>query len=217
MKTSFRSAKMKTKHTKKVIRVALLVLAGLILYLLSVGGGSVEATSSPSMPSGFPSSVNMATDMYLWIDGVPGESTDDRHRDWIEIVSFDSKVSTAASGATSGGGSTSVAEFSEITVGKVIDKATPLLHKHCCSGRHISQVVIELCRAMGEKQVYMKYTLDDVIVSSVGPVTVAPTSQLEQVSFRFGRIRWEYTPTEVDGSSGATVQEGWDLAQNRAL
>jgi len=208
---------MKTKHTKKVVQVGILVLTGLVLFSLITGSGNVEATSSPSMPSGFPSSVNIATDMYLWIDGVPGESTDDRHRDWIEIVSFDSKVSMAASGATSGGGSTSVAEFSEITVGKVIDKATPLLHRHCCSGRHISQVVIELCRAMGEKQVYMKYTLDDVIVSSVGPVTVAPTSQLEQVSFRFGKIEWEYTPTDATGRPGATVQEGWDLEMNRAL
>jgi type VI secretion system secreted protein Hcp len=208
---------MKTKHTKKVIRVALLVLAALILYSLSVGSGSVEATSSPSMPSGYPSAVNMATDMYLWIDGVPGESTDDRHEDWIEIVSFDSKVSTAASGTTSGGGSLTRPEFSEITVGKVIDKATPKLHLHCCNGRHISQVVIEFCRAMGEKQVYMKYTLTDVIVSAVGPVTVDPTRQLEQVSFRFGRIEWEYTPTDTTGRPGAQIQEGWSLVENRSL
>jgi len=86
---------MKTKHTKKVVQVGILVLTGLVLFSLITGSGSVEATSSPSMPSGFPSAVNMATDMYLWIDGVPGESTDDRHRDWIEIVSFDSKVSMA--------------------------------------------------------------------------------------------------------------------------
>ncbi|MBA7680419.1 hypothetical protein ES703_88735 [subsurface metagenome] len=208
---------MKTKHTKKVVQVGILVLTGLVLFSLITGSGNVEATSSPSMPSGFPSSVNIATDMYLWIDGVPGESTDDRHRDWIEIVSFDSKVSVAASGTTSGGSTGMQPEFSEITVGKVIDKATPLLHQHCCSGRHISRVVIELCRAMGEKQVYMKYTLDDVIVSSVGPVTVAPTGQLEQVSFRFGRIEWEYTPTDATGRPGAQVQAGWDLEMNRAL
>jgi len=207
---------MKTKHTKKVVQVGILVLTGLVLFSLITGSGSVEATSSPSMPSGFPSAVNMATDMYLWIDGVPGESTDDRHRDWIEIVSFDSKVSMAGSEATSGGSSAPVVEFSEMTVGKVIDKATPLLHRHCCSGRYFPSVVIELCRAMGEKQVYMKYTLTNVIVSSVGPVTVTPTSQLEQVSFRFGRIEWEYTLTDPDGKPGSTVREGWDLEMNRA-
>lgn len=208
---------MKTKHTKKAVQVGILVLTGLVLFSLITGSGSVEATSSPSMPDGFPSAVNMATDMYLWIDGVDGESTDDRHGDWIEIVSFDSKVSAAASGTTSGGGSLTRPEFSEITVGKVIDKATPLLHKHCCSGRHIPQVVIEFCRAMGEKQVYMKYTLTDVIVSAVGPVTVDPTRQLEQVSFRFGRIEWEYTPTDTTGRPSGPVQAGWSLVENRPL
>ena len=210
---------MKTKHTKKAVQVGILVLTGLVLFSLITGSGNVEATSSPSMPSGYPSAVNIATDMYLWIDGVPGESTDDRHRDWIEIVSFDSKVSTAASSTVSGGGGLTGTrpEFSELTVGKVIDKATPLLHKHCCSGRHISQVVIEFCRAMGEKQVYMKYTLTDVIVSAVGPVTVDPTRQLEQVSFRFAKIEWEYTPTDATGRPGAQVQAGWDLEMNRAL
>jgi type VI secretion system secreted protein Hcp len=205
---------MKTKHTKKVIRVALLVLAALILYSLSVGSGSVEATSLN--PDGFPSTVNIATDMFLQIDGIDGESTDDRHRDWIEIVSFDSKVSIVEGTTTSreGAYTGSRPQFSELTVGKVIDKATPNLYLHCCSGRHISQVVIEFCRATGEKQVYMKYTLTDVIVSSVGPVTVAPTSQLEQVSFRFARIDWEYTPTDATGRPGGAVRAGWDLLTN---
>jgi len=192
-------------------------LTGLVLFSLISGSGSLEATSLN--PDGFPSTVNIATDMYLWIDGIDGESTDDAHRDWIEIVSFDSKVSIVEGATTSreGAYTGSRPQFSEITVGKVIDKATPLLHKHCCNGRHIPNVVIEFCRAMGEKQVYMKYTLTDVIVSAVGPVTVDPTRQLEQVSFRFARIEWEYTLTEADGRPGAPVQAGWNLAENKAM
>ena len=29
-----------------------------------------------------------AYDAFLKIDGIPGESTDDKHKDWIEILSF---------------------------------------------------------------------------------------------------------------------------------
>jgi len=208
---------MKTKHTKKVVQVGILVLTGLVLFSLITGSGSLEATSLN--PDGFPSTVNIATDMYLWVEGIEGESTDDAHQRWIEIVSFDSKVSIVEGATTSREGSYtgSRPQFSELTVGKVIDKATPKLHLHCCNGKHIPEVIIELCRAMGEKQVYMKYTLQDVIVSAVGPVTVDPSNQLEQVSFRFGRIEWEYTLTEADGRPGSPVQEGWDLTQNRAL
>ena len=31
----------------------------------------------------------MAFDAFLKIDGIPGESTDDKHKDWIEVLSFD--------------------------------------------------------------------------------------------------------------------------------
>jgi type VI secretion system secreted protein Hcp len=207
---------MKTKHTKKVVQVGILVLTGLVLYSLMTGSGSVEATSPPS---GYPSAVTMATDMFLRIQGIDGESTDDRHRDWIQIVSFDCKVSTAESSTvSSGGGVTGTRpEFSEITVGKVIDQASPKLNLYCCNGKHIPEVIIELCRAMGEKQVYMKYTLQDVIVSAVGPVTVDPTGQLEQVSFRFGQIRWEYTLTRPDGSPGGAILESWNLVRNEPM
>ena len=30
----------------------------------------------------------MAFDGFIKIDGIPGESTDDKHKDWIEILSF---------------------------------------------------------------------------------------------------------------------------------
>ena len=29
----------------------------------------------------------MAFDAFLKVDGIPGESTDDKHKDWIEILS----------------------------------------------------------------------------------------------------------------------------------
>ncbi len=30
----------------------------------------------------------MAFDAFLKIDGIPGESTDDKHKDWIEVLSY---------------------------------------------------------------------------------------------------------------------------------
>jgi hypothetical protein len=29
-----------------------------------------------------------AFDSFLKIDGIPGESTDDKHKDWIEVISY---------------------------------------------------------------------------------------------------------------------------------
>ena len=49
----------------------------------------------------------MAFDCFLKIEGVPGESTDDKHGDWIELLSYSHGVSQPSSGAQSSGGARS--------------------------------------------------------------------------------------------------------------
>ena len=43
----------------------------------------------------------MAADVYLQIDGVNGESNDDRHKGWIEIVAVDWGVTQPTAGTVS--------------------------------------------------------------------------------------------------------------------
>ncbi|MCU7860874.1 MAG: type VI secretion system tube protein Hcp, partial [Candidatus Thiodiazotropha sp. (ex Lucinoma kastoroae)] len=40
----------------------------------------------------------MAVDMFMKIEGVDGESTDDAHNKWIELLSFSHGVSQPVSG-----------------------------------------------------------------------------------------------------------------------
>ena len=46
----------------------------------------------------------MAIDVYLQIDGIKGESTDDRHKDWIECQSVQWDVAQPKSATASTGG-----------------------------------------------------------------------------------------------------------------
>ena len=46
----------------------------------------------------------MAIDVYLQIDGIKGESQDDRHKDWIECTSVNWGVSQPRSATASTGG-----------------------------------------------------------------------------------------------------------------
>jgi type VI protein secretion system component Hcp len=46
----------------------------------------------------------MAIDVYLQIDGIKGESTDDKHRDWIECQSVQWGVLQPKSATASTGG-----------------------------------------------------------------------------------------------------------------
>ena len=152
----------------------------------------------------------MAKDMFLKIEGIPGESTDDAHADWIEILSFNSGVSQSASAAASTGGGASAerADFQDFSIVKELDKATPKLNLFCANGSHIAEVKIELCRAGGEKIKYMEYIMSNVIVSSVSIGGGGGSLPTESVTFNFGKVEWTYTQQKrADGSGGGTKQE----------
>lgn len=66
----------------------------------------------------------MAVDSFLKIDCLPGESTDDRHKDWIEIASYRQGFSQPASSTVNsvGGASTEQVNFGAFAISKLADK-----------------------------------------------------------------------------------------------
>ena len=150
----------------------------------------------------------MAFDAFIKIDGAPGESTDDKHKDWIEILSFSCGATQPASAtASSAGGATAErVDLQDFSIVKALDKASPKLFEFCCTGKHLKEVKIELCRAGGDKVKYMEYKLEEVIVSSLRPggsSQGAETLPLEEVSFNYGKIKITYTQQKrPDGSGG---------------
>ena len=159
----------------------------------------------------------MAVDMFLKIDGVDGESTDDAHDKWIEIQSYSHGVSQPVSGVSATGGRTGGrADFSNLSVVKTVDNATCDLTIKCAKGEHIPKVELELCLATGDKHTFMKYTFEDCIVTSVsaGGTQHDEVKPTEQVSFAYGKIKWEYTPISHTGEPGSTTDRTWNLEKN---
>ena len=163
----------------------------------------------------------MAFDCFLKIEGIPGESTDDKHKDWIEVLSYSSGVTQPASGSasTAGGRSAERCDHQDFNVTKVLDKASPKLALFGCNGTHIKEIKVELCRAVGDKQKYMEYKLNDVIVSSYqtgGSAQGGETLPMETVSFNFGKIEWIYTATDQKtGKPKGDVKANWDTVANK--
>ncbi len=164
----------------------------------------------------------MAFDCFLKIEGIPGESTDDKHKDQIEILSYSHGVRQASSGSasTAGGRGSQRCDHEDFTIVHTLDKASPKLALFCCNGKHIPSIVMEICRATGDKQKYMEYKLTDAIVSSVRPAgssqEAEQTIPREQVSFNYGKIEWIYTATDhKTGKPAGDVKANWDLTANK--
>ncbi len=165
----------------------------------------------------------MAFDAYLKIEGIPGESTDASHKDWIEILSFSHMLTQRPSGSASakGGAAGERCDHHPFTIVKALDKATPKLAEACCEGRHIKEVLFTLNRAGGEKLEYFRVTLTEVMVTSVRPGGTSSGGEsmpLEEISFNYGKIEWTYTQQKRgDGTGGGKVASGWDVTQNKKV
>lgn len=160
----------------------------------------------------------MAVDMYMEIEGIPGEATDEAHTEWMQLLSYSHGLSQPVSGTSGTGGTTGGrADFQDFTAVKVIDMASPDLAIYCASGTHIPIITVELCLATGDKHTFMKYVIEDVIVSSISQdgssdsVEVRPT---EVVTFAYGKLQWEYTPIDNTGAPGAASTRTWNLETN---
>ena len=163
----------------------------------------------------------MAFDAFLKIATIPGESLDDKHKDWIEVLSYSFGVHQPATGAasTTGGAASQRASFSDFTVVHHLDKSAPKLAEACATGEHIKDVTLELCRAGGNKLKYYEIKMEHVIVSAVeagGHAGGGEDVPTETVSFNYGKIKWTYTQQKrADGSGGGNVPGGWDLTANK--
>ncbi len=165
----------------------------------------------------------MAFDAFLKIDGIPGESTDAKHKDWIEVLSYGWTVrqdaSVSASKSTGGARTSGRTDHSDFVMSKALDKASPKLFLHVCNGKHIPKVELHLNRATGDKQVYMKYVMEDCIVSSFqtgGSAQGGDAVPTESISFNYGKITLTYTETDhKTGKPGGNVEANWSLVENK--
>ncbi len=163
----------------------------------------------------------MAIDVYLRIDGIKGESADDRHKDWIECktVRWEMSQPKSATASTGGGHTAERSEHGDIVISKFADLSTPLLLQTCSMGKTIPTATIEFMRAdaMGERIKYFEIQLDNVLISDVLPSLAEGEFLGEYVGLKYSRIRWKYTQQKIGGGSGGNTAGGWDLATNRIV
>ncbi len=155
-------------------------------------------------------------DGFLRIEGISGESSDDRYTDWIEITDFDMNVSQKVSrtASSAGGASAERAGFSVFSFSKLLDKASPQLLLACASGTHINTIKLELCRAGTEKTRFMQYTFANCMISSCS-TTGDGALPMDNVAFTYGKVEWCYTQQNRRGGFAAgNVASGWSLEKN---
>lgn len=159
----------------------------------------------------------MATDFFLEIDGVKGESKDHKFKDAIEIDSFSWGATNSGSFASGHGGGTGVVSFQDIHFTTKVNKSSPLVLLSCATGKHINKAVLHVRKAGGKQEEYYTVTMSDVLVSSYqsGDAAGGESIPTDQFALNFAKIKFEYKPQDEKGAVGAAVEGSWDLKQRQ--
>lgn len=160
----------------------------------------------------------MATDYFLKIDGIDGESTDSKHKNEIDVLSWSWGETNTGSGATTGGRGAGKVAMQDVVLTMEANKASPKLMLACATGDHIKTAALTVRKAGGEQQEYVKWTFSDVLVSSYqtggSSGDVVP---VDTVSLNFGKVEFEYKPQKGDGTLDAPVKVGYDVMANKKV
>ncbi|MEX3742937.1 Hcp family type VI secretion system effector [Mycolicibacterium porcinum] len=140
----------------------------------------------------------MSTEIFAKIGDIKGESTDARHPDEIDVMSFSWGV--AQTGPTGGGGGAGRATFQDLLIVHTIDSATPALLLACATGRHLPQATISHRKAGENQQDYLTVKLSDVTITAVTQNGLESQPYTETVSLRFTKVDLLCRRRRPDGS-----------------
>jgi type VI secretion system secreted protein Hcp len=161
----------------------------------------------------------MAVDMFLKLEPIKGEATDSKHKDEIDVLSFNWGLNQTGSQHHSLGGGAGKVTVHDLHFTHWADKSTAYLIKACTKGEHIQKGILTVRKAGGDQALeYIKITMEDIIVSSVTPGgTMGDERLTENVSLNFRKFKYEYTAQTEKGGGGATAQFHYDIAGNKEL
>ncbi len=157
----------------------------------------------------------MAVDMFLKIDDVKGESTDDKHKGEIDVLAWSWGMNQSGTTHMGGGGGSGKVSVHDLSLTKYVDKSSPNLMLATCNGKHFKEALLTVRKA-GEKPLeYIKISMKEVIVSSVSTGGSGGQDRLtENITLNFAEFKIAYTPQKEDGSGDAAVEAAYHIAKN---
>jgi type VI secretion system secreted protein Hcp len=155
---------------------------------------------------------------YLKIGDIKGESVDDGHKDWINLLSVSQSITRPMSAGVSG--STrhrATTTFGDIVCVKEVDASTPKLQEAIADGTNFPKVEIDLCTSSegGKRITYLKWDLKNVRVTSysVSGATEGGDKPTEQISLNYEEIKQVYDKLDKQNKSQGKVEYTWKIEE----
>lgn len=157
--------------------------------------------------------------IYLKIDGVDGTVTEDAHKKWIELNSFQWGVGRGISTPVGNAANreASLPSISEITVSHNMDKASINLFDLSVAdakGKKFEIDFVKTATGGGGNVTYLHYELENCLISGYS-ISSGGDMPTESLSLNFTKITEKFTDFEGDNANGTPTVKGYDLAAGK--
>jgi len=183
--------------------VPIVAIVGLFIFASRTGG------PSPAVSASLSATAAPEVKMYLRVDGVQGEFTDDLHKGCLEVLSYEQEATIWGDPHVSEGGSKNF----RLTVTRPVNKATPALYLQYCKQTAIPTVTLELWREGGAtSQKMMVYTHHECALNAIRNMksVAAGDPPTEELTFICTGTDWAYTEYDANGKLKAEIRTQWD-------
>jgi len=159
----------------------------------------------------------MASDYFLKIDGIDGESQDHKFKGSIQLESFSWGASNPASFGHGSGGGVGKVSMHDFSFSMHTSKASPNLMAACSQGKHIPKATLSARKAGTEQNEYLTFKFTDVIISSYTIAGGGGDLPSDSLTIAFEKIEWIYQAQDAKGAVGSPAKGGWDVSGNVKL
>ncbi|MBM7567503.1 Hcp family type VI secretion system effector [Paenibacillus sacheonensis] len=180
--------------TSPVKKAAFILLAFIVLFATAAIGSSAAA--------GIDAPANLQ--VYLKLDGIPGESTAKGFEQWIPVsdveFGFEAPV-TRLSGAASPG----KPAISNLSFSKLYDTASAPIFLSAMQGKPIKSASLVFVKPGPTPVKFLTISLSNVFVASYDF-----NDTVESISIAYGIISFAYASQKPDGSLNTAAKSAWD-------
>ena len=156
--------------------------------------------------------------MFIKIDGIKGSSSDDDHKEWIEVESMQGGMSLPFTGGRSGTGhaSSGGGTVDPISFVKQFDAASVKLMEFCLNGTSIKEINIHVCRTINKKlKTYWEAKITEGVILNVNQNFNENMEPTEAFTINGATFEWKYTQMDKEGKVKGEPKTTWDATKQR--
>jgi type VI secretion system secreted protein Hcp len=165
------------------------------------------AVAAAALVVALPATAGAAVDMFLKLDGIPGETNDEQFQGATDVLAYSWGASNTTGRARP--------SFQDLSVTKYLDSTSPVLLSRLASGQTIPSAQLSVRKAGEHPNVITRICLTNVSVHAISGGGSGGEDRLtENVTFGYGTFTEAYIPMNDDGTPAPAIVSGWDLVHN---